>query len=106
MLLRGADQLVQSVVAPDIFSHQGDLAGWACPCGSMNRAGLLVCRLRSGQGLARLVNCSKADFDTCPDAGERTNDLGQIVDAAEATAGAARHVASALFESAETLFCD
>src|SRR5882672_3773977 len=42
--LDGSDQLVEGVVAADVFAREDDLAGRGCPCGSMYRAGLLVCQ--------------------------------------------------------------
>ena len=72
----------------------------------MNRAGLRVCRLPSRKRVERPVNCANVYCDACPDPRERTSDLSQVVHAAEAAAGAARHVASALLEPGEALFCD
>src|SRR5438045_7551906 len=105
-MLQATYQLVERVVAPDIFTHQGDLAGRGGPCGGMNRAGLRVCRLPSRKRVERPVNCANVYCDACPDPRERTSDLSQVVHAAEAAAGAARHVASALLEPGEALFCD
>src|SRR4051794_37176314 len=72
-ILQATYQLVERVVAPDVFAHQGDLAGRGGPCGGMNRAGLRVCRLPSRKRVERPVNCANVYCDACPDPRERTS---------------------------------
>src|SRR5205823_13783802 len=83
-MLQATYQLVERVVAPDVFTHQGDLAGRGRPCGGMNRARLRVCRLPSRKRVERPMNCANVYCDACPDPRERTSDLSQVVHAAEA----------------------